>query len=106
MKTEINFVENNANATTFAKNLPRRGLERILSASGEQKGAFQWCEVRFRDFDVEALLDAAVCRIAKETGGVLLPCDGDGGSIENGVCRHGQCRENVGQSSGVSWGGT
>ena len=43
-------------------------------------------------------------RITKKTGGVLLPCDGDGGSIENGVCRHGQCRENVGQRSLGSWG--
>ena len=61
MKTEINFVENNANAATFTKILPRRGLERILSASGEQKGAFQWCEVRFRDFDVGSQKKPAGC---------------------------------------------
>ena len=61
MKTEIIFVENNANATTFAKILPRRGLERILSASGERNGAFQWREVRFRDFDVGSRKKPAGC---------------------------------------------
>ena len=61
MKTVINFVENNANATTFAKISPRRGQERTLSASGERKRAFQWCEVRFRDFDVGSRKKPAGC---------------------------------------------
>ena len=61
MKTVINFVENNANATTFAKNSPRRGLERILSASGEQKRVLQWCEVRLRDIDVGSRKKPAGC---------------------------------------------
>ena len=36
MKTEINFVENNANATTFAKILPLRGQECNLSVTAQK----------------------------------------------------------------------